>query len=276
MTTHAFTVRPGVTAPVTAADVPLTNIRPSMEPVGPIKTIMDALTGTYDVYERARIAQTWFDLYDLGIFEKADVLTLYGRTQNDCLINWAEGPVQALTGGAYSASYGIALDGVDDWIDTGVNPTDAGWRYSLNSAAIGLHIPDASTLANQGYTLGRLTSGTPNAYFRTKANSLGTQTGFAVNGAAITVSYSGPFDGVWLGNRLDNDSVRLMRNGALVTSSDANTASALPNGNLVIGRQSTSFGPVRTAGWYVGAGFTTDQEAGLTQILTEHFERFAA
>lgn len=53
MTTYSVTVKPGVTAPAGAVDVPLSNIRPSMQPVGPIKTIMDQLTGAYNAFERA-------------------------------------------------------------------------------------------------------------------------------------------------------------------------------------------------------------------------------
>ena len=79
MTTHIFKVSPGVTAPVGAPDIPLANIRPSMEPVGPIKVILDALTGTYDYYDRAHIAQAWFDLYDAGLLDNLDQLCMYGR-----------------------------------------------------------------------------------------------------------------------------------------------------------------------------------------------------
>lgn len=40
MTTYKVEVKPGIAAPVGAPDIPLTNIRPSMQPVGPIKVIL--------------------------------------------------------------------------------------------------------------------------------------------------------------------------------------------------------------------------------------------
>lgn len=277
MTTHAFQVAPGLVAPTSAIDIPLVNIRPSSEPPEPLKSIIDSLTGDYDAFETRYWCKTYLDLFDAGILTTSDLICVHGRTQHDALINLTGGLTPTLINGTFSTSLGIVLDGTDDYIATGLIPANGGLNWTMNSASAAMLVTDGDNVGAQAYVMGQASAGTLTAILRPKNNSVSTTSGASMNSAtAISASYSGPWDGVWMVNRTDSDSVRLLRDAALIASSDSNTATALPTGQITFGRQSTAtYGAVKVGGIALGAGRTTTQESDLQSILNAHFARMA-
>ena len=273
MTSYSVTVKPGVTAPVGAVDVPLTNLRPSMQPVGPIKAIMDQLTGTYTALERARIAQTWFDLYDAGLFNKLDQLNLFGRTLNDCLIPWvptAPTIITGGTGGLGGAGQGLQfVSGEGDFLETGYNPsTFVGAKHTLNSASFAILLTEG--MANNQYAFGSNAAGGGVTSLQRTGGSAQNLT-VRINTTDITTwsGYAGQ-GGMVIGNRPSGTVQRLLFDGVVVAEETNNLPTALNNGVFSLGRQGSVtpvFADMKAAGFAIGAGLTQQEESDLTAIM---------
>lgn len=267
MTQHEFTIRRGVVAAPGAATNPLTNIRPVMQPVGPIKAIFDRLTGTYTDLEKTYMAQAWFDLYDGGVLAKLDQLCMPGRTLNDILIPWktVKGIQPVNTGGALgSGGLGISLvSGESDFIGTGIVPSVGGFNYALNSASMGVKL--TASPAFSGFVFGPNQSSGPCRMQRSSSPGAN-MTGF-INSADAIQGAVGASLGVIGMNRTGASAAEMILDGVTVVAEASNASVAVPTGELMIGRLSGTYSTLSACGWWVGAGLTDTEKKLLADTM---------
>ncbi|QPM89391.1 hypothetical protein [Pseudooceanicola algae] len=268
MTTYPFEVVFDVAAPDGAATNPLTNLQNAWHVTESFQNILDQLTGTYTAMQRLTLGKTWLDLTDAGLLAKLDQLCIHGRTEADSLIDWTGGAASVNNGATWDSATGFTCDGISDYITMGVNPSTAG-NLSQNSASYGMLILDGSGFASNDYLLGMEISGTPDNYLRaiTTGGSVATR---IQSGADLAGGVGGAAqEGLWIASRTGAAATALYRNGSsLLTGTGASTA--VRDGDLVIGRQSATYGPANAGAWFVGAGLTPEEVEALDAILRAH------
>ncbi|QPM89163.1 hypothetical protein [Pseudooceanicola algae] len=269
MTVYSFKVLPGVTAPAGAPANPLINLRNAWEGAAPLafQAILDALGGAYDVYQRARLAQTWIDLYDAGLLAKLDSIHMLGLTEADSLINWAGGAAAVSTGAAWDGVAGHTTDGVDDFVTFG-NPS-AMPDFLQNSACFGIFCADETGVVSNTYQVGMNISGAPDNTLYSIQTGTDTVAWAVQTSPTTNASYEGAQTGMWLANRTGATAAQIYKDGVQIgTTSQASTV--LRNGSLSLGRQSTSFTVANAAAFVAGAGLTAQEAADLSAIISGH------
>lgn len=266
-----FVINPYAVAPSTAEALPLTNPRRANEPPQPIRGIVDANAGAYSEIEKGWIQEYWALLYLGGVLTRLDQLCMPLRGAAESAINWVpDGIAPTITGATFTPGVGFVCDGVDDFINTNVNPT-VGSKYALNDGLLAIQMLSDGLVAG-GYAMAS-DAGSPVATVRPKSS--GTNLSFNINAAAGSVAYAGPFTGLWLAQRTANNSQILYRDGAqLLSSSGASTA--VPTGNFVIGKQNANFHAVKARSWAVGKSLSAEQRALYQQVLADCTARFGS
>lgn len=139
------------------------------------------------------------------------------------------------------------------YLDTGFNPTTAGGLYSLNSSHISFWsrtsvAPGLSGFGDMGVREGLLEAGAWS----------GSNAGFTINSATSGFGHNNTINvtdglGSYLFNRSGNAAEEAYKNGSAITlNQGAKTATALPNGNIVIG---SSLSGIISGRQYAAAGF---------------------
>ena len=265
-----FTINP-YAGPSTAEPLSLANIRRAHEPPQAIRGILDANPGAYSEVEKGWIQEYWAELYQGGVLTREDQLCMPLRGPVESAFNWVpDGIAPTITGAIFVPGVGFVCDGVDDVINTNINPT-VGSKYSLNDGLLAIQMV-ADSLVAGGYAMAS-DAGSPVATIRPKSS--GTNLSFSINAAAGSVASAAPFTGLWLAQRTAHSSQILYRDGAqLLASSGASTA--VPTGNFVIGKQNANFHAFKARSWAVGKSLSAEQRALYQQVLADCTARFGS
>lgn len=272
MTTREFTIPWGVAAPAGAVANPLTNIRRKVPPPALVAAFEGRLTGAYSEIQLARISKTWLDLYDAGLIgpnRVMDYLQLPLLNQSDSLINWAA-PGQGTVNGDFAPwtrSKGFALTGDTDYLGSGIVP-GLTTKYQLAGASLMINITDATTLAQNAYAIGNLASGS--TFCTLQPYSTSTTGAVRLNNTnPVTFGVGAKREGLYIANRAASDSFRVTKDGVQVAN-PTQTATTVPAGELVAGKQSSADGDLYLNALGFGGGMTAAQQDALARIVQEH------
>lgn len=264
-TTIRFEVKPGVAAPVGAPALNVSNIRPAAQPVGDVADFLDQFGGSYDPFQRARLAQSYFDLRDAGILAAMDLLCIRGLTSADSLINWSGTSRSAtVTGATFDAGRGFVHDGIDDFIDLNW----AAGRYALGDASIfaGFTEPDSTEDSNP--RLFAPDGGAPSAD-RTNLNigSSANAAGRINRSEAIVVEPNDTNRGPQIWSMTDVDGLTSLYEGAEVIGTTSDGTHELPGHPIHLSRNRATFYGFTLGSFGYGAALTANQIGVLNRVI---------
>lgn len=265
--TYTFEIVPGVAAPAGSPVNPLTDIKFAGTVPPEFSNFFSALTGGYTGFREQRYAETWYRLREAGLHEKLDGLCILGLTEADSLADWVGGAAATnVNGSTFDPSTGFTTNGVDQYIQSNVNLLAAA-NYSQNDCSFGLFVADATPIGSNDYLVGMDISGSFDVVLR-GLTSGNTVTSYIQSIEDLSESHSEQ-TGLWVASREASTQATLYRDGSQVVQG-ATASSAVRDGNLVIGRQSSSYGSANAAAWFVGAGLNAAEVETLTGIVNDH------
>lgn len=266
---------PGAIAPASAPVISSLNLVSASVPVGPVRTLLDTLTGDYTPADIATIRAAYNLLERTGTLAKLDSISFGLNTATDSLRNWTGGTDGTRSGGTFSAG-GFQMDGVDDYIDPAFDISGAG-KYTLDDCSFGVMLKRGNLLGTTFYGVGRLAAGDPSS--RIAPRSTTNTVGVSVNSSTlVTAAYTGPVEGYWHAQRNSSTTTYLWRNSSqLIGSTSAASVSLPTSGNRpVIGRTAGSYYDTFVTGWFSGDAMDPTQRAALQsafEFMTAHFAR---
>jgi hypothetical protein len=212
-------------------------------------------------------------LEDSGALAKIDQMCFFALDENDSLLNWIVAGTAPINQGMVFGPLGFEGDAASAYIDTGFNPSTAiSPKYGLNGAHVGVFISDnVGAQGASNIAMGQISGSTRTLIY---PMSTASNTAYRINGSA-TISFSGnPYHGqpgLLLVNRFGATGTRMTHNGEVVhQETGTDPATSVPNGNLAIGRHTTSYGGGKYAGWLYGGTLSVGagQEAAVVQAFT--------
>jgi len=244
----SYTVGPSYSTEATALFARMTN-----QPNTAHKTAINNLIGALKSGATSG-TNIWAKLDAFYIFAAADAqaagLNWIADAYNISLFNTPTFTADRGYTGIYT---GTAATG--SYLDTGFNPTSAGGHYSLNSAHIWFW---SLTSAAPGINGAFGDMGVREGLLEAGAWNSTTNSGFTINSTTSGIGHNNTVNvadglGLRLFNRSGNAAEEAYDNGAALTLNQAaKTATALPNGNIVIGCSLTGNISGRQ---YLGGGF---------------------
>lgn len=232
----------------------------------------------YTPLQRSALAQAWYALKLSGVLDKCSVFCAKGNypSNADATLNWyAEGPAQTRNGDPTMTQKGYALDGVDDYIGTGVTPSSAP-RWTLNSAHAALLIGDDGDSMESGKAMMALIGGSSTFLFYPFANSgRNSIAGRLNNDTSVSVNLSGSRRGVLLMNRISDAGVSFYFNGQPLGFVAAPSTTLGPT-EMVVGRTNSEWNPGTVAGWSAGTGLSLAQIDAHTTAMLAMLDAFSS
>jgi len=175
---------------------------------------------------------------------------------------------------AFVVNRGIDYDGIDDWDDTGFNPSTSGGSQSQNSMSIG----------HWSLTAGQLGASVSGQFDGTDGTTLLSRDSLdrmqmRANQASPLVSSNGTVTsglGLFYSNRTLSNAVQGGRNGVQIVS--GSNASTMPNSiTLSIGTATrTTFSAIRIAAFFYGASRTATQHLQIYNRLLSYMRAVGA
>lgn len=174
---------------------------------------------------------------------------------------------------SFTAYAGYVGDGSTFYLDTGFVPSTAGGNFALNSATMGVYLPNSDTVSSGLIQIGAA-HGTATQSFSYIAAA---GTGFAaeVNGATFPGTSGSNSKGAWVVSRAASTGFNAYQNGsstAFWTQSD--TSVALPPVSIYLFGYNNSVTPGLTSPWnglisagFFGAALTGTQAAALNNAI---------
>lgn len=246
---------------------------------GSAKDHLARYNASYDVIQQAIISYAWYQMKQSGVLDKCDVFAVKGKLPSnlDATLNWnSGGAAQTLNGSPALSAKGYTLDGEDDSIVTGINPSSAGWKYSLNSAHIAILIGDDGASMENGKAMVCPLGGLSGTILYPFANSARNSVAGRLNSdSTVSANLVGSRRGVLLMNRISDESISFYFNGALLgTLASPSTTTA--NSQIAIGRTSSEWNPGTIAGWSIGGGLSAAQIGAHTAAMLAMLDAFSS
>lgn len=254
-------ILPGVPAPSGASSIDMAVLRPSSQPLGGVRRLLDRLTGSYTDNELTAIRRVWALLEASVPLSLLDTLSFKMANQADSLLNWL-GDGSAVNHGAAFGALGFTLDGIDDFIDPRFDLSGSG-SLRAHNGSVGAY------LTHDGGSPVLPLLGVPSA---TGGNTShlhprhGTGTRFRLASASThIISLVRPdVRGLWhMGNSSEGTYLFF---GADSTSRAEVPSTTLPN-VFNIGMNNTNFAAISVSGWFSGNYLNAPRRQALTRAF---------
>lgn len=265
----------GIASPADTGSVDIDTIVPVIPATGALAEFYSELAVPLTGSKLVRHRNAYAQLRTSGLWDKADWIAGGMMSEADALLNWKlEGfggdPRGINTGATWSEANQFSFDGVNDVLAVGYLANGAGAKkYQLNSASFGVYVTTPG--AGNNPFLGSAPGSTDSV--RAALWNTGGAGGPAVrmNSGTTTVGANvANRSGLFMLDRPDGATQKLYHRGVEIVS-EAVAASALPGGNLVIGRNQSTFASGGAGAWIVGPHFTPDDHVLFSQIFDEFF-----
>lgn len=226
-----------------------------------------------DPVKYAIIRRAFTELERSGALGQIDQFCAMALDENDSLLGWIAAGPASINQGMTFGTLGFEGDGASAYIDTGFNPSTAGGKFSLNGAHFGVYVSDNAGAENLSNVAFGQVSGSNRAVLYPKSLA-GGSTAYRLN-SGMTQSFINPKfgqPGSMLVNRGGANTTRMLHDEDVVHSTNGNPATEgnLPNGNLAVGRLTTSYGGGKYAAWSFGGGLSVSlgRESAVAKALT--------
>lgn len=174
-----------------------------------------------------------------------------------------------LTGAAYVDGVGIVTDGVDDYINTNMNPATAGGNFTQNAASFGYWVRGSH----------HVSVGTPMGQFSTNGSTLngrssvsGTNnTSYRINQTSATLQGATPVTdhvGLTSCNRTNSTTTEMYKNGVSITGGTDQTSTALTSVTFKFGTANVStFTNQAFGAGFIGGNLTAGEHLEIHNAL---------
>lgn len=257
---------------------PATNIRQEVEPPeGPHRDWLAArgwpfAGDPHAAYRTTRLSQTYFDLLDAGLLDALDWLYLSdGLNVANSMRNWIDGKADAVSEGLTMQDGALVTNGVDSYLQLDLAGVAEKYEvfycslfaFATETPATGdATVPLIGTISGNDYV--RLHRNTSSPRYQLRINS------GITSGPSYVLENSDWRPGLWGVNRDDRD-VDLMRDGEVLSSTEANASQSIPPQiGVGIGSLGATFGAQQFTAFGGGRNLTAQEWSDLNTILTEH------
>jgi len=201
-------------------------------------------------------------------------LNLIGNVRN---LTLATGYVSPMT---FTADRGYTVPDLWSCLDTGLVPSAGGFKYTLNSAGMGVYVRNNRTTGADSYAMGVQTAATSSLSVLQLLN--GGLAMIDINDAYFSQVATTTAQGSWFVNRTAPASMLLYRNGTSILTVTGATILALPNASIyVMGNNNSgtiskaSNGDQFAAAW-IGGGFTATDVTNFQSRLNTYMTAVGA
>src|SRR5690606_20825765 len=146
-------------------------------------------------------------------------------------------------------------DGADAYIDTGIDPSAGGTRYSLSPAHVGVYLTDVGSESSDNIAIGQVSGASRTVFYPRLTEG---RSGFRLN-MSSSVLFENPRQGdpgFYLLTRTGNTARVVLDNEQIYSGANIHPPDSVPAGNIMIGGNLVTMPDLRSdgvvAGWSVG------------------------